>query len=210
MNKIRAVIFDMDGVLIDAREWHYEALNRALGLFGLEISRYDHLITYDGLPTRKKLQMLSLERGLPQRLHDFLNTIKQIYTMELIFTKCKPLFYHQYALSRLKHEGYKLVVASNSIRKTVEVMLEKAGLDEYLEFTLSNQDVEHSKPHPEIYFTAIERLGLLPEECLILDDNEHGIQAAIASGAHVLKVGEVEDVTYQAIMACIAKLEARS
>ena len=60
--KIKAVIFDMDGVLIDAKEWHYEALNKALDLFGMEISRYDHLVTYDGLPTLMKLQMLSLER----------------------------------------------------------------------------------------------------------------------------------------------------
>ena len=64
---IKAVVFDMDGVLIDAREWHYEALNKALKLFGYEITRYDHLSTYDGLPTRVKLQMLTVERGLPAR-----------------------------------------------------------------------------------------------------------------------------------------------
>ncbi len=69
---IRAVMFDMDGVLIDAREWHYEALNRALGLLGFTINRYDHLSSYDGLPTRRKLEMLSIERGLPRGLHDFL------------------------------------------------------------------------------------------------------------------------------------------
>ena len=51
---IKAVIFDLDGVLIEAKDWHYESLNRALGLFGLEIPRDDHLVTYDGLPTKKK------------------------------------------------------------------------------------------------------------------------------------------------------------
>ena len=56
--EIKAIIFDMDGVLIEAKDWHYEALNRALSLFGMEISRYDHLVTYDGLPTTKKLEML--------------------------------------------------------------------------------------------------------------------------------------------------------
>ena len=66
--KIKAVIFDMDGVLVDAKEWHYNALNRALNLFGQEISRYDHIVTYDGLPTSMKLQMLSMERGLPEDL----------------------------------------------------------------------------------------------------------------------------------------------
>jgi beta-phosphoglucomutase len=52
---IKAVVFDMDGVLIEAKDWHYEALNRALKLFGYEISRYEHLTTFDGLPTRRKL-----------------------------------------------------------------------------------------------------------------------------------------------------------
>lgn len=63
---IKAIFFDMDGVLIDAKEWHYEALNRALELFGMPISQVDHLTTFDGLPTRKKLEMLTLGRGLPR------------------------------------------------------------------------------------------------------------------------------------------------
>ena len=81
LTKIRAIVFDMDGVLIDAREWHYEALNQALGLLGFSISRFDHLSTYDGLPTRRKLEMLSMERGLPRALHDFINALKQEYTI---------------------------------------------------------------------------------------------------------------------------------
>jgi beta-phosphoglucomutase len=210
MAKIKAIIFDMDGVLIEAKEWHYEALNRALGLFGMEISRYDHLVTYDGLPTKKKLQMLSMERGLSKKLHLFINNMKQIYTMEIVYAKCKPVFYHQYALSRLKHEGYRLAVGSNSIRKTVEVMMEQAKLMEYLDFYLSNQDVTQPKPHPEIYLTAIERLGLVPNECLIVEDNEHGIKAALASGAHLLKVESVEEVNYQNIMAMIRSVEVEA
>ena len=103
--KIKAVIFDMDGVLIEARDWHYESLNKALGLFGSEITRYDHLVTFDGLPTKKKLEMLSLEGGLPVKLHDFINDLKQEYTWEIVYTKCKPIFHHRYALSKLKSEG---------------------------------------------------------------------------------------------------------
>lgn len=207
MNKIKAVIFDMDGVLIEAKDWHYEALNRALGLFGMEVSRYDHLITYDGLPTKKKLEMLSMERGLPKGLHTFINDLKQLYTMEIVHAKCKPVFYHEYALSRLKNEGYKIVVCSNSIRNTIDVMMNKAKLMEYLDFYLSNQDVTQAKPHPEIYIKAIEKLGVSPEECLILEDNENGIKAALASGAHFLKVGSVKEVTYQNIKAKINEIE---
>ena len=210
MTKIKAVIFDMDGVLIDAKEWHYEALNRALALFGFSISRYDHLVTFDGLPTSRKLEMLSVERGLPRSLHPFINEMKQHYTLEYVYTKCKPKFVHQYALSRLKSEGYHLALASNSIRNTVDMMMEKSDLDQYLDFSLSNQDVTKSKPDPEIYNVAISRLGLKPAECLIAEDNQNGVKAAIASGAHLFKVDNVNDVTYNNIMSRIREIEGGS
>ena len=207
MKKIKGIIFDMDGVLIDAKDWHYEALNQALDLFGYKISRYDHLVTFDGLPTRKKLEMLSMEKGLPVGLHDFINKMKQKYTMEHVYMKCKPIFNHQYALSRLKNEGYKLALASNSVRITIDMMMEKADLTKYLDFTLSNQDVVNAKPNPEIYNKAIAKLGFKPEECLILEDNQNGIQAALASGANLLKIGTVYDVTYANIRNRINEIE---
>ena len=205
---IKAVVFDMDGVLIDAKEWHYESLNRALRLFGMEISRFDHLSTFDGLPTRRKLQMLSAQGKLPVGLHDFINEMKQLYTMEVVGVECKPRFSHEYALARLKSEGYRLAVASNSIRNTIEVMMQRAALAPYLDFILSNQDVARAKPDPEMYDTAIARLGIAPQECLIVEDNENGIRAARASGAHVLELEGVQDVTYQAIAARIARCDA--
>lgn len=207
MNKIKAIIFDMDGVLIEAKDWHYEALNKALGLFGMGINRYDHLVTYDGLPTKMKLEMLSAERGLPFELHEFINNMKQQYTMEMVYTQCKPRFHHEYALARLRREGYKLAVASNSIRKTVQVMMEQSALIGYLEFYLSNQDVTLGKPDPEIYTKAIENLGLDPDECLVVEDNPKGIQAGKGSGAWVMEVDAVEEVNYQNIMKYIEQIE---
>jgi len=197
----------MDGVLIDAKEWHYESLNTALSIFGSQISRYDHLITFDGLPTKKKLEMLSLEGGFPKKLHAFVNDLKQQYTMQIVYANCKPVFHHRFALSRLKALGYRLAVGSNSIRNTVEIMMEKAGLSEYLDFYLSNQDVANGKPDPEIYTLAIERLGLMPEECLIVEDNDNGIKAAMASGAHVMKVENPDDVHYYNIKSRIEEIE---
>jgi len=205
--KIKAIIFDMDGVLIDAKEWHYEALNAALKLFGLEISRYDHLVTFDGLPTKKKLEMLSLEGGFPQKLHEFVNELKQQYTMEIVYTKCKPIFQHQYALAKLSAEDFRLAVGSNSVRKTIDVMMEKAGLSKYIDFFLSNEDVIKSKPDPEIYITAMQKMNLSPEECLIVEDNDKGIKAALASGANLLKVEHPGDVDYYKIKNRINEIE---
>ena len=205
--KIKAIVFDMDGVLIEAKDWHYEALNRALRLFGYEISRYDHLVTYDGLPTSKKLEMLTLEKGLPRGLHQFINDMKQRYTVDIVNVQCSPLFTHEYALSRLKSEGYRLAVASNSIRSTIQLMMERSNLLDYLEFFLSNQDVKKAKPDPEMYATAIARLGLSPREVMVIEDNHNGIQAAIAAGAHVMKVETVYDVNYENIVNHIRMFE---
>jgi beta-phosphoglucomutase-like phosphatase (HAD superfamily) len=206
-SKIKAVIFDMDGVLIDAKDWHYDALNKALAKFGMEISRLEHITTYDGLSTGQKLKILTKLNALPESLHDFINELKQQYTMDIVNQKCKPSFQHQYALSHLSNEGYKLAVASNSIRNSVSVMMEKSKLSEYLEFYLSNQDVVKAKPDPEIYNTAIKKLGLLPDECVIVEDNENGLKAARASGAHVLQVETVIDVNYDNIKKFIQELE---
>ena len=200
----------MDGVLIDAKDWHYEALNQALAIFGMEINRYDHLVTYDGLPTKKKLEMLSLERGLPRALHSFINDMKQEFTFQLGYAKCKPTFNHQYALSNLKSQGYKMAACSNSIRKTMGVLFERAALTDYFDFYLSNEDVKESKPHPEMYSTAIQRLNLLPTECLILEDNDNGIKAAQSSGAHLLVIHDVHEVTLENITKHISEIEAQS
>lgn len=207
MSKIKAVLFDMDGVLIDAKDWHYEALNKALGLFGMEISRYDHLTTFDGLPTKVKLQMLSKKFFLPEALHTFINELKQSYTAELIHQHCHPMFHHEYALSRLHQQGYKIAVCSNSIRKTIELMMDKAELTPYLDLIVSNEDVVKSKPDPEMYMTAINKFNLKPDECIVVEDNPNGIQAGKASGAYVLEVATVYDVTYENIMRLVEECE---
>ena len=206
-NKIKAVIFDMDGVLIEAKDWHYEALNRALGLFGQAISRYDHLVTFDGLPTRIKLDMLTLERGLPKKLHEFINELKQKYTIELVHQHCKPRFDHEYALSRLKSQGYRIGCGSNSVRQSIEIMLQKSDLMKYMETVVSAQEVSEPKPSPEMYEKIISNFGLTPKECLIIEDNENGVKAAKASGAHVLIVKEVNEVNIGNITNKIKQIE---
>lgn len=197
----------MDGVLIDARDWHFEALNKALSLFGMPISHSDHLVQFDGLPTKVKLDLLSNEKGLPKGLHELINNLKQQYTMEISFEKCKPIYAHRYALSRLVMDGFQLAVCSNSIKSTVNLLLEKASLKQYLNFFLSSEDVNKPKPNPEIYLKAISLLNLDPSECLVLEDNDNGIRAAKEAGAHVLKIKNPNDVTYENICAKIQSIE---
>lgn len=203
---IKAILFDMDGVLIDAKDWHYEALNKALGLFGIEINRYDHLNTFDGLPTAVKLKLISKRYYLPEQLHAFVNQMKQKYTIQLIYEKCHPVFQHEYALSRLHNEGYKIAVCSNSIRSTIELMMNKSGLIGYIDMIVSNEDVRNAKPDPEMYRLAISNFGLEPAECIVVEDNPNGIEAGKASGATVLEVATTYDVNYDKIKNLINKI----
>jgi HAD superfamily hydrolase (TIGR01509 family) len=207
MSRLSCILFDLDGVLVDATEWHYEALNRALGLFGFDITRYEHLSSYNGLPTRKKLQMLSVEKGLPVPIHDMLNRLKQVYTRDEILTRCRPVFEKEYLLSRLRRDGYRLAVCSNSIRESVALMIHQSGLDEYVEFFVSNEDVTRPKPDPEIYTTAIARMGVSPSDVLIVEDAPHGVEAARRSGAHVCQVAGFAEVDYFRIRAALDRIE---
>jgi HAD superfamily hydrolase (TIGR01509 family) len=194
--KIKAVLFDLDGVLVDATEWHYEALNRALGLFGYNIARYEHLTTYNGLPTRKKLEMLSVEKGFPRGLHTLVNKIKQKYTREEILRSCTPVFEKEFMVHQLKRDGFKLAVCSNSIRESVELMLRGSGIWELFDVVLSNEDVRMSKPDPEIYLEACKRLGIEPREAVIVEDAPHGIEAARRSGGVLCEVAGFNEVDY--------------
>lgn len=205
---IKAIVFDMDGVLIEAKEWHYQALNRALKHFGFEISLQEHLSLFDGLPTKRKLEIISAEKGFPIGLHSFVNDLKQQYTIELIHLKCRPLFIHQFALMNLKNSGYKIGLATNSIPQTRDLMMGYSKLAGFFDVQVSAGDVNHGKPAPDIYIKAMELLGVKPNETLVVEDNAHGIAAAKAAGAYVLEVNDVEDVTLQNITQKIIGIES--
>jgi HAD superfamily hydrolase (TIGR01509 family) len=207
---ISCVLFDLDGVLVDATEWHYEALNRALGLFGYDISRYEHLSSYNGLPTREKLQMLTVEKGLPVSIHDMVGRLKQIYTRDEILAKCRSTFEKEYMLHRLRREGFRLACCSNSIRETLELMIRQSGIEECFEFLMSNEDVSKPKPDPEIYVRAIERMEVSPHEVLIVEDAPHGAEAARRSGAYVCHVEGFLDVDYFRVRAALDDIERES
>jgi HAD superfamily hydrolase (TIGR01509 family) len=200
----KAVIFDLDGVLVDATEWHFEALNRALKLFGYQISRYEHLAAYNGLPTRTKLEMLSLEKGLPSALHGLINRLKQVYTREEILRHCWPAFDKEYMLSRLKRDGLRMAVCTNAIADSAELMLQRAGIRHYFEFVISNEEISRPKPDPEIYLKALERLRLQAGEVVVVEDAQHGVEAARRAGTRVLQVAGFPEVDYWRLRAFMA------
>ena len=198
MNKL--IIFDLDGVLIESRELHYHSLNDALRSIDPKyiINRDEHLSIYDGLNTTRKLKLLSETKGLPTEFHDMVWQRKQLATFDLIKkftvdTKLVDIF------SKLKSAGYLIAVASNSIRETVKLSLLKIGVMEYVDYYVSNQDIVHPKPYPEMYWKCMSTLKALPRDTLIIEDSHIGRQGALDSGAVLLAVDDSHDVTWDKI-----------
>lgn len=204
---IKLIIFDLDGVLIDAKEIHYETLNRALAKVGKEyvISREEHLNSYDGLPTLYKLDKLTNDKGLPHDQHSKIYNDKQSFTSEVIKYLIGEDKRLKSVLKQLKDDGYLIYVASNSIRETVKLALYKTGLIEYVDYYMSNNDVKKSKPHPEIYLKCMVHAGVKPNETLIVEDSFHGRESAVDSGGVLCPVDYPSDVTYERINDYITK-----
>lgn len=196
---IKAVLFDMDGVLIDARNWHYEALNGALSPFGFNISEELHLSKLDGLPTKVKLNYLTDNFNLPKSIHDLIFNLKQDLTNRLASYNCKPNVQHLEMLSNLKAFDIKVGVVTNSIRKTSQLMLDLAGITRYVDLLVTNEDVERSKPFPDPYLKALDILKLNSQDVLVIEDSKHGIESAVNAKCRVLEVRNPTDLGWNLI-----------
>jgi HAD superfamily hydrolase (TIGR01509 family) len=202
---IKLIIFDLDGVLVEAKEIHYKTLNKALAEVDKKymITEKEHLSTYDGLKTNQKLEMLTKNKGLNPIHYEQIWNRKQDLTIDAI-SELKPNAHLIVVFKRLRDMGYKLACCSNSIRRSVLVMLSKIGLIEYMDLIISNEDVKNSKPHPEMYWKVMSMMGCLPEETLIVEDSPHGLLAASRSRANVLRVDSPKDLVISKI---ISKLD---
>ena len=191
---ISAVVFDMDGVLIDAKDWHFRALNDALKIFGVEIGREEHLAEFDGLPTYVKLKKLEDQGRLPKHVHKTVAAVKQERTLRVAAELCFPKVEHLLMISWLKQRGIKVGVATNSIRQTSVTMLGYAGIFELIDVLVTNEDVTKPKPDPEIYIKTMKILGVDADRTLVVEDHEVGVRSAQAAGCRVVQVLGVDDV----------------
>lgn len=194
------VIFDLDGVLIDSRDMHYEALNRALEKIDSKyvISKTEHLSVYDGLPTSKKLTMLTERKNLPVDVHQQVWEEKQKATFE-IFSNLQHDYELMHYFQQLKNLGYQVAVASNSIRNTVKLVLLKLGVLEFVDYYVSNEDVVKNKPFPEMYWKCMTACNAIPKDTVIFEDSHIGRQGAIDSGANLIPIENRFDLNQEKI-----------
>ena len=196
------VIFDLDGVLLEAKKTHYEALNSALRNVTKSdkyaITWSEHLNRYDGLNTSKKLRKLTNEKGLSESLHSDIWSEKQRITAAKLSSIGKDQNLVG-VMRSLKDKGHTIACCSNSIRKTVYSSLCQLGILSFFDLVVSNQDVMNPKPHPEMYWQAMSKLGFLPENTLILEDSPVGILASQRSGAKTLRIESPQHVSVSLI-----------
>jgi HAD superfamily hydrolase (TIGR01509 family) len=184
---IKLVLFDLDGVLVDTKDIHFEALNKALG--DSPISEDEHLSIYDGMTTKDKLKHLGYSEEESQKIFydKQLHTYKELDSIEKN-DDIIDLFL------QLQNDGYEIGICSNAIKKTMVKCLSRIGVTDLCSFHLSADDVENGKPHPEIYWKAMSQAGVLPEETVIIEDSPTGLMAAHRSGANVIRVSSPNEV----------------
>lgn len=193
-------IFDLDGVLIDSKELHFEALNEALREFDpkFEISHSDHSTKYDGLSTRRKLEMLHSEKGFPIEHFERVWKLKQDITLRMLGEIKRDEELVSF-MAFLQNQGIKLAVASNSVRNTIDLVLRNLGIIDFFSLILSNEDVRSSKPHPEIYWKTMIHFEVVPDATVIFEDSYVGRLAALRSGARLIPIENRRDLTWQRI-----------
>ncbi len=196
---IKAIIFDLDGVLVDTKKIHFEALNISLRKFKFkEISIDDHEKIYDGLPTLEKLNILNKKEKLPKKYFSKINKYKQLITSKILKKRIKknPRIFD---MIKYLNKNYKIAVATNAVKSTLNICLNKLGIKKYIDFKLSNEDIKYAKPNPEIYLRIFIEFGIYPSEALVVEDSHYGREAAISSGAKLLPIKKIEELNLKKI-----------
>ena len=191
---IKSIIFDLDGVLVDTKKIHFFALNEALKKFKCEVISFeDHINLFDGLPTVEKLNILNLKKKVPKKLNNIIQKYKQKITESILLKKINKNK-KNITLFKQLNKKFKIAVATNAKRRTLDICIKKLGIKKYINFSLSNEDIKNPKPNPEIYLRIFIQFGIYPHEALIVEDSPYGREAAISSGGKLLPIKNLEDL----------------
>ncbi len=178
---IEGVIFDMDGVIMDSEPIHYKVEKAILANFDQPFEFEDHA-RFVGQTTRDLWKTLCAERNLPQGFEVLALLDNADYMQELEKGDITPIAGLIELLEKLKTQKIPLVVASSAIRENIETVISRFDIGSFFEGSVSGQDVEKTKPNPEIFLKAAKVIDIKPENCLVIEDAKHGVAAAKAAG----------------------------
>jgi beta-phosphoglucomutase-like phosphatase (HAD superfamily)/dTDP-glucose pyrophosphorylase len=203
------IVFDLDGVLVDSKTIHFDALNDALRALSPDyiITKEEQENIYEGLPTKDKLSLLNKYKDLPEESFYSVWRLKQDITSTMFsnIPEDKELIR---LLTIIKDNKINIAVASNSIRNTVFDCLEGLGIVHLIDHVVSNEDVKHPKPHPEMYWKAMSYFGVIADETVIFEDSLVGKLAARDSKATLIEIKNRADLTEDKINKAISLLQS--
>ena len=177
-----AVIFDMDGVLVNSEPFYVEVEQKNFRQLGLFISSEEHQ-TYQGTATDRMWQLIKERHGIVQTVEDLVEMTNNLVTPYFhSLEKMEPMPGVGNLIEKLKEKGVPLALASSSYADVIEIILQKTGLKKYFDVVVSSQMAGASKPEPDIFLLAAEKLGIQPEKCLVIEDSTNGIKAAKTAG----------------------------
>ena len=182
---MKAVIFDMDGVLVDSQPYHIKADIDTMAEYGV-IKDQKFYESFAGTLTADRMRTLKEMFGLDVPVEEM--TIKRENMILDIMGKedIKPVSGIQEFLRSIKEKGLTTAVASSSDYKLINLILDRLKIAQYFDSVTSGSDVKRGKPSPDVFLLAAERIGIEPAECLVVEDSENGVKAAKAAGMKAL------------------------
>ena len=188
---IKAVLFDMDGLMVDTESLATEAFIHSAKKQGYDMTKEETLLVL-GFTTKSIYEFWenyfkNSDVSGKQLVDDHYKYIENI----LFTTGPRKMPYIEELLKYLKESNYKVAVASSSNMDHIINNMEKTGLKKYIDEFASGAEVENGKPAPDVFLLAAERLGVKPEECLVLEDSKAGVLAGSSAGAKVIMVPDM-------------------
>jgi HAD superfamily hydrolase (TIGR01509 family) len=180
----KAYLFDCDGTIVDSMPLHYVAWKRILGEWGCEFDE-ETFYSWGGMPVTEIIAALNVRNGVAMPVEEVQRRKEALYFEILPELKGVPEVLEHIELS---HGHIPFAVVSGSTRESVTKSLETLGILDKFDTLVCAGEYERSKPDPQPFLIAAERLGVAPEDCLVFEDTEMGIQAATAAGMGSVKV----------------------
>jgi HAD superfamily hydrolase (TIGR01509 family) len=181
----KAFIFDMDGVIINSEPIHDMVDMEVAAEFKIHLDHY-RLQRYVGMRAKDVWKSIINEDQLPLTVEQLLVIADKRKVDFIEASYIQPIKGITGLLQQLKESNYRIALASSSSIEMIEAILNKLGIDSYFEFKVSGDEVNIGKPAPDIYLETARRLNVLPNNCIVLEDSEHGIEAGNAAGMETI------------------------
>lgn len=185
--QLKGLVFDMDGTLVDNLDYHFAAYDEFIKREKLTLIepislRLNGMYAYD-------IFRITLGEDVCAKLDlDEMNNRKEAVYRDMYRGNVKPINGVMELLRTAKAAGVKCAIGSSGCRENVEFIINELGIADYIDVSISGSDVTYGKPHPEIFATAIERMGLSPDECIVVEDAVNGVLAGVAAGCKCLGI----------------------